>query len=163
MRSQSTRAKHKPGAQYRPTLINVANCRNDPVRFEEVDHVDEGDLVPEGLHLSSATLSDGSLVLNRDWVLFKLDNKCCIGHYLKSVGATSEIDACQSLGDNLYGWPCVCRQDTDPDYCVMLTCGSIRCQDLRYMPTVDIISKFNHPILTRRGFKIPLHILEKVV
>ena len=45
MRSQSTRAKHKPGAQYKPTLVSIGNSRNEPIREieEDVDY-DEDDI-----------------------------------------------------------------------------------------------------------------------
>ena len=102
MRSQSTRAKHKPGAQYKPTLVSIGNSRNEPIREieEDVDY-DEDDI--EGLHMSSTTLSNGSVVVSGDWVLFKVDGKNCIGLYLKSVGYICQIDSCQLLGDGRYG------------------------------------------------------------
>ena len=150
--------KHKPGAQYKPTLVSIGNSRNEPIREieEDVDY-DEDDI--EGLHMSSTTLSNGSVVMSGDWVLFKVDGKNCIGLYLKSVGYICQIDSCQLLGDGRYGWPCHCRKDTDPGYCVMLICEDERpsCKAIKFKARNDIVCKFNHPMLTRRGFLKSLH------
>ena len=73
MRSQSTRAKHKPGAQYKPTLVSIGNSRNEPIR---------------------------------------------------------EIEC----------------EDERPS-----------CKDIKFMARNDIVCKFNHPVLTRRGFLKSLH------
>ena len=53
--------------------------------------------------MSSTTLSNGSVVVSGDWVLFKVDGKNFIGLYLKSVGYICQIDSCQLLGDGRYG------------------------------------------------------------
>ena len=88
--------------------------------------------------------------MSGDWVLFKVDGKNCIGLYLKSVGYICQIDSCQLLGDGRYGWPCHCRKDADPGYCVMLICEDERpsCKDIKFMARNDIVCKFNHPVLT---------------
>ena len=116
--------KHKPGAQYKPTLVSIGNSRNEPIgEIEEDVDYDEEDI--EGSHMSSVIYNtplsgNGSVVVSGDWVLFKVDGKNCIGLYLKSVGYICQIDSCQLLGDGRYGWPCHCREDADPGYRIML-------------------------------------------
>ena len=47
--------KHKPGAQYKPTLVSIGNSRNEPIREIEKDvDYDEEDI--EGSHMSESVI-----------------------------------------------------------------------------------------------------------
>ena len=159
MRSQANRAIHKPGAFYAPTQVGFSEMdlrANIEPSDETADNLDE----ITGLHICFAELEDGTAVARDDWVAFSFGPKLLIGVYKKSIGHESLIDSTAILGDNLFGWPCHCANNTD--YHPMVSCQNSACTDISFIETKDIICRFNCPVLTRRGFKIP-NAVQKII
>ena len=159
MRSKANRAIHKPSAFYAPTLITY-NENSPTDHMEPSDDINDTNDNIDGLHIGFTTLSDGiTMVEKDDWVAFNFGSKLLIGIYMKSIGHESIIDSTIILGRNIFGWPCCCEHK-DYDYPI-IACEEKKCRDISYINTNKIICRFNCPVLTRQGFKIPITIMEK--
>ena len=80
--------------------------------------------------------------------------------YIRGQRAVKVLSIPQILGENLYGWPCSCS-DKEYDY-PMITCSNEACKDLSFIETSSIVARFNCPEITRRGFRIPVAVLNIV-
>lgn len=101
---------------------------------------------------SCADLADGTVVFKENWVVFKYGNEKFIGLYKESFAAESLIDSTENLPNGLFGWPCCRNREYELP---IIQCGNSDCQDLSWIPTRDILFKFECPEITRRGFKLP--------
>ncbi len=151
MRSLANRAIHKPSAFYPPTQVGFSEM-DLRANIEPSDEIADNFDDITGLHICFAELEDGTTVARDDWVAFSFGPKLLIGVYKKSIGYKSLIDSTAILGDNLFGWPCHCN---NTDYHPMVSCQNSACTDISFIETKNIFCRFNCPVLTRRGFKIP--------
>lgn len=151
-RSKASRSYHKPSPYYGPEQITRYHRTTlQPLHLPTPDTLPEVTL-PEDVRTTCTDLTDGIVVFKDNWVVFKFGDEIFIGLYKESIGSESLIDSTENLQNGLFGWPCHCNTDYELP---IIACTNNECKDISWIPTHDIVFKFECPEITRRGFKIP--------